>query len=367
MTWPGRQFGVVVAMAVLLASCGGESETPSMSERITGERSGEAAPAAGDDRKVEGSAEERFPEFRKFFPGEPGAIDRVEDQLLWGWDPDDAYGWRTRDGEASHTVVVDGVRQTPTPPTPDATVWLLGGSTTFGIGQRTEHTIAAELVALAAERGVALEVVNLGVSGYVNWQEATWFADRLAEGPPPDLAVFYDGANETALAIEREAYGLLDPADTYQLSMTDEQREELAAGAEARGYEPSGDLELAAEVQAAQYRRGIDLARSAAAAHDVEVLPVWQPHLYTIDPDAPLVADALELWDLTLERRDELASLSAEIAARSGVDPVDLSGSLDEVDGPVFFDISHANEFGARRQAEALIDPVLERVGEVAP
>ena len=47
-------------------------------------------------------------------------------------------------------------------------------------------------------------MVNFGVSAYVNAQEALVFEDRLRSGERPDVALFLDGANEIAVAWERE-------------------------------------------------------------------------------------------------------------------------------------------------------------------
>ena len=341
-------------LALSVAACG-RSRPESMTERFTGGHTAALDPSVrGDDRP----ASERFPEFAPFFKGQPEGVDMVEDQMLWGWDDDKAFGWVNQDHAMSHTHVVDGIRTTYEVADPTYTIWLFGGSTVFGFGQRDDFTIASDLVKLAQKRGVHIQVVNFGVSGYVNWQEVDRFQAALEDGPAPDLAIFFDGANETALAIEREAYGLLDSADTYHLSMKDEQRDELAKQAKARGYRSTDDLNTAATVQAAQYRRGAQRALQLGAAHDVDVVLAWQPHLYTIARDRPLVAQALRLWEISPARQKEVGQLSDRIAERSGVDVVDLSSSLDDAQKPVFFDISHANEYGARLQAEALLDQV---------
>ena len=77
-------------------------------------------------------------------------------------------------------------------------MWFFGGSAAFGAGRRDAHTIPSELVRQAGAEAVALEVHNLAVPATVNWQAAMlllrgWWED------PPDLVVFYDGANDLAL------------------------------------------------------------------------------------------------------------------------------------------------------------------------
>jgi len=295
-------------------------------------------------------------QFAKYFPGQPWAVDMVETQSLWGWSQDSPYGWENEDGNKGDMVVVDGRRRTLQVEDPEITVWLLGGSTAFGFGQRDDRTIASEMVRLAEERGVAIRVENLGVSGYVNWQETQVFEDLLAAGERPDIAVFLDGANDTALGIERERFGLLDPGTNYNQTMADEQRTELQRSAEERGYRSSNDLDTAVSLASAQYRRGVLLARDLGRANDVEVVHYWEPQLYTVPLDAPLVADALEQWKITPERHDAVGRSIDRIAQDSGVDPIDLTDVFDNVDGPIFYDTSHTNEDGARLTAEAIIE-----------
>lgn len=342
----------VVGLLVLAAGCG----RPSPDQRAS------VFTAQAQEHLTEG--EKEHAEFLKYFPDQPGGIDLVVEQMLWGWDRTGPYGWMNKDGATEHTVVREGKRASYELDDPDLTVWLFGGSTAFGVGQRTDHTIASQIVRIAQQRGHRLRVVNHGVSGYVNWQGSQYFIDELEAGGRPDVAIFLDGANETALAIEREAYGLLDPAETYHLSMEDDQRALLAQSAKARGYTPTGDLDLAARVGAEQYRRGVEAVRAAGEAHGVETLVLWQPHLYTMPLDRPLVVDALEQWDIDQQYQQEVGELARRLAAYSGVDPVDLTGIFDDVDAPVFFDVSHCNEFGALVQAEAIVEVLLPLLRE---
>jgi hypothetical protein len=305
-------------------------------------------------------------EFAKYFPDQPGAIKLVEEQSLWGWDRNDRYGWVNRDRRTADMEVTNGRRVGLQVPDPTVTVWLFGGSTAFGFGQRSDRTIASQLVRLASERGVPIKVENLGVSGWVNWQETTLFEDRLAAGERPDIAVFLDGANDTALGIEREKYGLLDPAGTYLQTMTDQQRTDLAAQAAARGYTGHDDLDVAARLAADQYRRGVLHARELGAAAGVKVVEYWQPQLYTIPIGAPLVRDALDQWKITPERHDAVGRMVHEVARLSGTDPVDLTHVFDHVDGPIFYDTSHSNERGARITAQAMLEDLWPTVRSVA-
>jgi hypothetical protein len=75
-------------------------------------------------------------------------------------------------------------------------VWMFGGSTTWGEGQRDEYTIASSLSRIAEAQGTPIRVVNYGQRGWTHFQEMVLFEQLLAAEPPPDVAIFYDGANE---------------------------------------------------------------------------------------------------------------------------------------------------------------------------
>jgi hypothetical protein len=75
-------------------------------------------------------------------------------------------------------------------------VWMFGGSTTWGEGQRDEYTIASYLARIAEEQGTPIKVVNYGQRGWTHFQEMILFEQLLAAEPAPDVAIFYDGANE---------------------------------------------------------------------------------------------------------------------------------------------------------------------------
>lgn len=77
-------------------------------------------------------------------------------------------------------------------------VWVFGGSTVYGIGTPDWATIPSYLAhELNAESSACWEVTNLGVEGYVTNQEAILLMQQLKAGRRPDVAIFYDGVNES--------------------------------------------------------------------------------------------------------------------------------------------------------------------------
>jgi lysophospholipase L1-like esterase len=243
------------------------------------------------------------------------------------------------------------------------TVWFFGGSTTYGEGQRDEHTIPSEVARLAERAGTPIRAVNYGERGWVLWQELLRFEQELAVQPAPDLVVFYDGTNDLNVqatdptgqpsvydAAEYRARisgdPTLDPvhhspslverwrADSLLLQLVAEARESLGMLVPAgQSSWSSEEREAAVQPTVEVYRRGRALVLDVAAAHGVPVAMFWQPER---------------------DGRDE-RSPGRRAAALAGAPTIDLSGALDEVDpDDVYIDGAHTNELGARIVAEHL-------------
>jgi hypothetical protein len=79
------------------------------------------------------------------------------------------------------------------------TVFLFGGSTTFGFGVPDDQTIASHLQEFLASSGPPKEVrvYNFGQTSYYSTQERIFFEKLLVAGFRPDMAIFIDGLNDS--------------------------------------------------------------------------------------------------------------------------------------------------------------------------
>ncbi len=95
-----------------------------------------------------------------------------------------------------------GGQPLPWPPSEEAlTVFVFGGSTTFGYGVSDGQTIPAHLQTLLQESSPAeVNVYNFGCGHYYSVQERILFETLLLEGFVPDVAVFIDGFNDYRLS-----------------------------------------------------------------------------------------------------------------------------------------------------------------------
>lgn len=278
---------------------------------------------------------------------------------------------RIRDVGTRHVNVVGGRRVTWSPPSCHPCrrlrVWMYGGSTTFGLGQRDEHTIPSELARVAWDGGYALDVDNRGVPGDAHWEEVQRLAWDLANEAPPDLVVFYDGVNEMR-SLEFVTEGPARPVSfvkenfwTQYLAATGEEGTAIAESVVGRrplGTPPGahrvpqpGAPELDArgwgDLAAQRYEKSRSTSEALADAYGVPVAYFWQPGLeHRADiPGEPSMSGGG-------------FSAKRSAAASEALDPevVDLSRSFDGIEEPIFYDSNHTNELGARIIAEALFE-----------
>ncbi|MCU1497029.1 MAG: hypothetical protein JWM47_982 [Acidimicrobiales bacterium] len=276
-----------------------------------------------------------------------------------GWRPTNPI--RLLDVESRYVSVVDGRRKSWAPP-PCAckrlTVWIYGGSTTFGLDQRDDHTIPSELARLAAEQGLTVDVQNRGQLGEMHWMEAERFAWDLTVEEAPDLVLFYDGVND---GWATNALNDLNTGDINQMfdpTLLDiwrsSERSEGAGPPAPQDAKLLGrhkgkalELEELAVTTVERYDRSRQLTETTARLHGIPVRYYWQPSRYS----RPVVLEEPH-FDADQEDRNRLALQI--VVDHLPPDVVDLTDVLDELLDPTYTDDVHHNEQGARTVAEAI-------------
>jgi hypothetical protein len=246
-------------------------------------------------------------------------------------------------------------------------VWITGGSAAFGIGQRDDHTIASELVRLAAEEGIALDVHNLAVPGWTLWQEYQGVLARLAtDAPRPDLVVFYDGFNDGLFTLTQTVVD--GPA--WDRPVVNRATDATSAGAR---YSALSATEVTSAISSAggpaeigrraadRYARLRDLIEAQLGSDGVATAFAFQPDAY---------ASTTQVGAVRFEpgyqatHADPLGPLLEAMSRRLQGSVIDLRHALDDETREVFIDIAHTGERGAAIVASALYDrlrPVLEQ------
>lgn len=272
-------------------------------------------------------------------------------------------------------------------------VWMFGGSTTWGEGQRDDYTIASYLARIAEEQGTPIKVVNYGQRGWTHFQEMILFEQLLASEPAPDVAIFYDGANE----INAQTLGAKGvPTHT----MTD-QYARILTGSSVQAFEgdtPAAPPSAAATAWTAYaghsatgkllrwLRSGFDQPAGAstlqgdadgAGSDDGEDLGT--NYVKTVE-DAVRAVDVYERGRRVTEFLADEAGVRtvffwqpqmagpAELWANDNVSAptIDISDALDGREEDVYIDGGHTNELGAEIVAERIWDDLAPVVGSAA-
>ena len=278
---------------------------------------------------------------------------------LWtvatAWDPFSML--RINDVETQTVTVRDGVRRSWKPPAqagrPPLKIWLYGGSTVFGLGQRDEHTIASELARIAWEDGVALDIDNRGVPGWLHWQDANRFAWDTATYGPPDAVIFYDGFNEIfgteGLDDVGDGYAPVDPySAVYWKTLTDDARAPAppdgARMLETPSLDPDAGDDQAGLIMG-RYERSRVVSSDTAKANEVATDWFWQPSRWS----RPKVSGEPDSGSF-----DDWHRLDRELRDRLSPEVHDVAGALDGTKQPYFYDDAHHNEVAARLIAAAM-------------
>jgi hypothetical protein len=233
---------------------------------------------------------------------------------------------------------------------PGADVWLLGGSAAFGWEQRDLHTIASHLARIGEAKGLDLRMRNLGAPGWTFDQERQHLRARLRTGERPDAVIFYHGFNDVVGAVaEAAATGPLDP--NRPTALAPDQLTEYSD--RLPSLDPAGGPAVVGRVAGERY---LERARAMQAWLEAQAIPVW----FVLQVDAFATPRQLEYQEFITGQPAELV-LESEIAVafeafEASVTPLvtNLRHLFDPVTEPIFADISHHNERGARLLAEAM-------------
>ena len=285
--------------------------------------------------------------------------------------------WRRPHFEGEHVRVdADGRRHTWSPPDGGGAprVFVFGGSTTWGAGARNEFTIPSLLAKQMHEAGIAVRVSNFGESGYVNTQGVIALLLELRSGNVPDVAVFYDGANDLFAALQAGRAGDPQNEDSRRREFNSSKRrtklallvlqrtfvgiDRLASSlrtSDAEAGAQAGTQALASETLAL-YARNLQIVEALSERFGFATLYYWQPSVFS---KAPRTAYEDSLVALRPERERELFRHAAALAARSGELAAiegfaDLSNVFSDTPDPLFFDFIHLSEAGNALIASAM-------------
>jgi lysophospholipase L1-like esterase len=282
--------------------------------------------------------------------------------------------WRRRpfDGELID-VDANGFRVAPPlQATAQRSIWLFGGSTAWGTGNRNGATLAAQLEQIYLERApeLGVRVVNFAESGYVSRQSLTAFQSALAcPEPAADLAIFLDGANDVFAALQEGRPGLPQNEDNRRREFNSSRQlgQQLRAwalrlegiarlAAPAPTAPDEAALSTLAQATADAYLVQVAQAGALGLHYGVTVVHAWQPTVFDrAEPqgDEAAIVGASLASHVRLQRQTR-TSVRQRLAANPALPAVDLGDVFDGHAQAVFFDFVHLSERGQRVLAERL-------------
>ncbi len=180
-----------------------------------------------------------------------------------------------------------GLGPQPWPPSQDAlTIFVFGGSTTFGYGLPDWQTIPALMQSLLDERiGVGqAQIYNFGQGFYFSSQELRLYEQLLQSGVRPDGVVFIDGVNDMSMGGEPYNWRGLDCDSEASSAVFEWPIIRFARGIRPEAAPPHNAEDSAQRLQAraaesiAIYRANRQMIRAIADSYETWAVFVWQPH-----------------------------------------------------------------------------------------
>jgi len=239
------------------------------------------------------------------------------------------YG-QFRDGERvnydPYALFLEGVRPTHNNPAPgnnEQTFWLFGGSTMRGATDYDDRTIPSFLAQIwnREEPDRPATVVNCGEDGFNSLMETKYLQKLLIEQRPPNLILFFDGANDSAYFAQhrtpyahhgyerlkgmiedyhRSFFGLLKPLNAAMWSsFTRELYDKIRQG--VIRIDPGAPV-LQQFVDSCEQR--YDYLNKVSASFGAKFLLVWQPCWWA--ETEPVAAQVREHEDIILGKRSAL-------------------------------------------------------------
>jgi hypothetical protein len=286
-------------------------------------------------------------------------------------------------------------------------IWMVGGSTTWGMGVPDTETIPSRLAKLFNDAGVPTHILNLGHTGFVSTQEVITLVRELQTREAPDIWIVYDGLNEGLGLAERpdlpnphylmgRVSGLFEsrevgPAPGTSSVLMDVAKTtgyyRLASSLRHRFLPP----EQAAAVTAAppkDFANDADILTVAAGSVDILLenyrlmtalgLEFGFPCFFFFQPQpgvgakplhesevevlAEVTADPEENWVLEFSREQRRIFRERLAGGRAPERVYDLSDIFAEVPRPLYLDWAHLSQAGNRMVAEHIFTIVRERL-----
>ena len=265
-------------------------------------------------------------------------------------------------------------------------IFVFGGSTVWGTGVRDDFTIPSFISRiLSLEKGLNVEVINFGQSGYVTTQEIIALLRLLQNGQIPDLVIFYDGINDSFSAFQsREAgipqnefnrYAEFNSGRSILLSarnlivnsatlrgmkefMNRLKRKRIIDESMSLSNNTSNFNKLLYDKVVEVYQANIRYANQIAREFKFKTLFYWQPTVFTKGDNKSSYEKVQELT--MFEVRDEFLRVNKIIGKITHSNFTDLSNIFKDYKEPLYVDEFHLGEKGNELIARCMVQDIVK-------
>lgn len=265
-------------------------------------------------------------------------------------------------------------------------IFVFGGSTVWGTGVRDDFTIPSFISRiLSLEKGLNVEVINFGQSGYVTTQEIIALLRLLQNGQIPDLVIFYDGINDSFSAFQsREAgipqnefnrYAEFNSGRSILLSarnlivnsatlrgmkefMNRLKRKRIIDESMSLSNNTSNFNKLLYDKVVEVYQANIRYANQIAREFKFKTLFYWQPTVFTKGDNKSSYEKVQELT--MFEVRDEFLRINKIIGKITHSNFTDLSNIFKDYKEPLYVDEFHLGEKGNELIARYMVQDIVK-------
>ncbi len=233
-------------------------------------------------------------------------------------------------------------------------IFVFGGSTVWGMGARDKATIPSFLAKELCDKGFNVEVTNFAETGYTNSQEMIRLILELREKNEPDIAVFYDGANDVWSSFQNKKAGV--PQNIQNREKEFNSRKEanleglfsnfyLVVGKVLRviskGHLSQDSNEYLITKTADVYLSNLEVINGLGENYGYEAFFFWQPVIYSRQN---VTASEKKEVDFVEQMEEDYVKTTAKVLESESV--IDMTGIFDTYSETFYIDWAHVSEDG---------------------
>jgi lysophospholipase L1-like esterase len=264
--------------------------------------------------------------------------------------------------------------------TRESSLYVYGGSTAWGWGNRDDDTIPSDLSRILNEAGLDIEVKNRATPAFFSTQEVIRLMLDLQSGARPDAVIFLDGLNETLTPIYNDGFAgdaagrdarlnlspfsrpwdaavyFLQKSAVYRFARSFKTRGRRRNPEDAKTFDP-----LADDI-ARIYLTNMEIVSALAKRFHFQPLFYWQPTITTKKKLSSLEEGLRPIEPLILgEDKPLFAKVSSRVRSALSSDSrfQDIENMFDDSSATIYVDNEHYTEAASRQIAVRMSYDVL--------